>query len=86
MSGTYDWKLRRWGRYRPAGMRWSEIVLGRRAVQRALCADRQVVVSAYRVTDGRLFYTDPVQPDSRAGPRVLYRIRVKLKPHVQVPE
>lgn len=77
---TYDFERGRW-RSRPYALRWSQMVLGRRATQATLRRDRVVLVSAYRVTGDRLFYTDPVC-GARAGPGVLYRIRVRLKPGV----
>jgi len=84
---VYDFELQRW-RLRPQGLRWSEMVLGRRATQRMLATDGVVTVSAYRVFDGRTFYTDPVtNAASSAGGGVLYRIRVRLKePTKQVVE
>lgn len=60
-------------------MRKSEFVLGRKACKRAFAKGEEIRVSAYKVGDGRTFYTDPVIEASRAGPGVLYRIKVKPK-------
>lgn len=79
MSGKYSLTKRRW-LFRPATLRWSQMVLGRRATQKQLLDVGVATVSCYRVKDGRLFYTDPVTEGSKPGPRVLYRIRVRLKP------
>jgi hypothetical protein len=79
----YDFQRRRW-MARPQGLRWSEMVLGRRATQARVWETGEATVSAYRFADGRVFYSDPVIEGSAPGPGVLYRIRVRLKA-AQVP-
>lgn len=74
----YDHTRKRWIE-RPSGIRWSEMVLGRRAVQRRILETGCATVSAYRLKDGRTFYTDPVGGMNKPGPGFLYRIRVRLK-------
>lgn len=75
----YDWHAMRWRGMRPMGMRWSEMVLGRCDTQRRCIAQKgRVTVSAYRVRDGRLLYPS-ANPQTPPGPRVIYRIHVKLK-------
>lgn len=78
ICSLYDYDRERWIS-RPSGVRWSQMVLGRRAVQRHILKTRCVTVSVYRTLDGRLFYTDPVSSESKPGPGVLYRIRVRLR-------
>ena len=79
MSGDhYDFTRARWIA-RPDGIRWSEMVLGRRAVQRRILETGCATVSAYRLKDGRTFYTDPVDGMNKPGSGVLYRVRVRLK-------
>lgn len=63
---------------RPVGRRWSEFVVGRIKTLSALERDGVVTVSAYGY-EGAMRYSDPVKPGGRAGPRVVYRVRVKLK-------
>lgn len=77
-ASAYDWKRQRWI-MRPHGVRWSEMLLGRRAVQAHLLQNGEATVSAYRTADGRIFYTDPVDPEGKPGPGVIYRIRVRIK-------
>lgn len=80
MPPRYDFHNKRWYR-RPQGVRWSEMVLGRMACHRTLLEKGEITVSCYDYLGVRR-YTDPVKcPPERAGPTVLYRIRIRLKPN-----
>lgn len=63
---------------KPPGVRWSQMLLGRRVTQDILEKRGEVVLSAYDTQDGRRFYAE-CPFEGPPGPRVLYRIRVKLK-------
>ena len=78
-QAPYSFKRGRWGCARPYPLRWSEMVLGRRATQAAIIEQGAVTVSCYETRWGSRFFTNPVNPRNRAGSRVLYRIRVTLK-------
>lgn len=78
---TYDFARGRWTG-KPAGTNWSEFVAGRIACSAALLGRRRMTVSCYETCYGKRHFTDPVREDLPAGPRVLYRIHVTLKPGV----
>lgn len=63
-------------RGRPDGRKWSQMVAGRLAAYDKMWRGEAFTVSAYRVSDGRIFYTDPVDPRGRAGRGVLDRIHI----------
>ena len=76
--GPYDYANKRWSA-RPHGVRWSDMVLGRMACHRTLLEEGVIVVSCYEY-EGVRRYSDPItKPDSKPGPGVLYRIRVRLR-------
>lgn len=73
----YDHERGRWPA-RPPGVRWSQMILGPCATQRVVRERGEAVVSAYDTSDGRRMYV--VCPkEGRPGPRVKYRVRVRLK-------
>lgn len=61
---------------RPNGYRWSDMALGRRRTAQQFKDTGYVVVSAY-LYKGKMRYTDPVDPSSKPGPGVLYRVRIR---------
>jgi hypothetical protein len=76
---VYNLTRRRWYS-KKIGTRWGSYVLGRRRCSIRLLEHGELVVSAYKTQKGDLRYTDPVTSKaSKAGPGVLYRVRVKLK-------
>lgn len=79
----YDYERKRWAGFRPHSMRWSQMVLGRRACQARIAQTGELTVSAYKTSDGRVFFTDPVDRDKKAGQGVIYRINVRLKEGVR---
>jgi hypothetical protein len=85
MKSEYDFSRGRWHK-RPSTHRWSEMVLGKRATSLAFFTNGTVLVSCF-LCKGRRHYSDPVMDlERKAGPTVLYRIRVKLKNHVSTRE
>lgn len=61
-------------------LRKTDYVLGRRPTREALqsARDAPVTVSAY-LYEGVMRYAGPCTEGSKAGPGVLYRVRVRLK-------
>lgn len=63
----------------------SEYILGLTENQKRMRKGREFVVSAYDTSDGRLFYTQPINPKGEAKKSVRYRIRVRPKKKKGVP-
>ena len=75
-------KRLRWRKPLKDGARSAFAACRRKSIE-ALLKYGQITVSAYKVSDGRMFYTDPIGPKNVPGPGVLYRVRIKLKPQEQ---